>query len=65
MNKVVAKATGLFHTNLNNSVYIGVDFKNKASGRGRNSIRIESINAYNLGLFVLDLAHMPGSICVR
>ena len=30
-----------------------------ASARGRDSLRITSQNAYNEGIFVLDLAHMP------
>lgn len=30
---------------------------------GRSSIRMTSKNTYNHGLFVLDLAHMPDSVC--
>ncbi|PLB41424.1 glycoside hydrolase family 16 protein [Aspergillus candidus] len=44
------------------SVYMGVDFKNQASG-GRQSVRISSNKSYNHGLFILDLQHMPGGIC--
>ncbi|XTI89544.1 glycoside hydrolase family 16 protein [Cenococcum geophilum] len=44
------------------SVYIGVDHSNAASS-GRSSIRIQSKNLYTHGLFILDFAHMPGSIC--
>lgn len=47
----------------NNQVYIGVDSTNVASGTGRKSIRITSNKSYNHGLFILDLAHMPGGIC--
>ena len=42
---------------------MGVDNTNVASGRGRESIRITSKNSYNHGLFMLDLAHMPGGQC--
>ncbi|KAF1849916.1 glycoside hydrolase family 16 protein [Cucurbitaria berberidis CBS 394.84] len=45
-----------------NSIYIGVDYKNKAPN-GRASVRIESKELYKKGLFVLDLAHMPSSTC--
>lgn len=40
-------------------VFIGADTSNVASGRGRKSVRLESKIAYNKGLFVLDLEHMP------
>jgi len=42
-----------------NTIYIGSDHTNKSSGRGRNSIRMQTNTAYNEGLFVLDLNHMP------
>lgn len=44
-------------------IYIGVDHTNIASGRGRNSIRLESKNRYTRGLVLLDLQHMPGGQC--
>ncbi|KAL8715378.1 MAG: hypothetical protein Q9220_000711 [cf. Caloplaca sp. 1 TL-2023] len=47
----------------NGQVMFGVDHANVASGRGRNSIRLTSKAQYTHGLVVLDLAHMPGSIC--
>lgn len=55
----------LFKILPNNSIHIGVDTINKVgnNGRGRNSVRIKSRATYNHGLFVIDLAHMPGSIC--
>ena len=34
-----------------------------ASGRGRDSVRLISKNQYTHGLFVVDLAHMPGNAC--
>lgn len=46
-----------------NKVYIGVDAENRAAIRGRNSVRLHSKANYTHGLFILDLAHMPGSIC--
>ncbi|MCJ1249044.1 hypothetical protein MMC30_006266 [Trapelia coarctata] len=57
-----AQAGGLINTN-NGQVYIGVDYTNQATGRGRNSVRLESHKVYTRALVVLDLAHMPGGIC--
>jgi hypothetical protein len=45
------------------ATYIGVDYTNVASGRGRNSVRLSSKKAYTHGLIVLDLQHMPGGQC--
>ncbi|KAF2256308.1 glycoside hydrolase family 16 protein [Trematosphaeria pertusa] len=56
-----AQSQGLFSVS-GNSVYMGVDSKNKAPN-GRASIRLESKKLYNRGLFVLDVAHMPSSTC--
>ncbi|OCK77407.1 glycoside hydrolase family 16 protein [Lepidopterella palustris CBS 459.81] len=44
------------------SVFIGVDHIHAALS-GRSSIRITSENLYTPGLFISNLAHMPGSIC--
>jgi len=41
------------------AVYIGSDTKNKATGRGRNSVLISTKEVFNNGLFVMDLTHMP------
>ena len=57
-----AQAGGLIK-NDNGKIYIGVDHSNVASGRGRNSVRLSSTKAYNHGLVIIDLDHMPGSIC--
>lgn len=46
----------------NNSIYIGVDHHNKAP-KGRASIRVTSKKAYDHGLFIADIQHMPGGIC--
>jgi len=43
----------------NNFVVIGSDNYNTASGRGRSSIRLTSNKAWNSGLFILDISHMP------
>nr|POF07875.1 endo-1,3(4)-beta-glucanase [Quercus suber] len=40
------------------NAYIGVDHANIASG-GRNSVRLTSNKAYDTGLIILDLEHMP------
>ena len=42
-------------------VFIGVDNKSVVPGghRGRKSIRLESIQRYNSGLFIISLDHVP------
>lgn len=47
---------------LDESVYIGVDYKNKAPS-GRPSVRLESKKTYNQGLLVANITHMPDSTC--
>lgn len=66
-NAGLVKVNEIFQINApiqlnNNKVYVGVDTKNRASS-GRMSVRLESKNQYTHGLFILDLDHMPGSIC--
>ncbi|KAK5059719.1 hypothetical protein LTR84_009602 [Exophiala bonariae] len=63
LSQADAVSSGLLRTYNDGSVYMGVDDTNVATGRGRNSIRIESKKTYNHGLFILDLAHMPGGQC--
>lgn len=46
----------------NESIYIGVDHHHKAP-HGRASVRLTSKKSYNHGLFIVDIEHMPGSIC--
>ena len=46
----------------NDAVYIGVDHTSKST-EGRKSLRLISKKSYNHGLFVADIAHMPGGIC--
>ncbi|PWY74332.1 hypothetical protein BO70DRAFT_296781, partial [Aspergillus heteromorphus CBS 117.55] len=64
-NQSYAESTGLVKVNTNGSFYIGVDHTNTISttGAGRESVRIESNKYYDQGLFIIDLAHMPGSAC--
>ena len=57
-----AQANGLIAAQ-GSQTYIGVDHTNVASGSGRRSVRLSSNQAYDEGLIILDLAHMPGSIC--
>ncbi|KAF2500098.1 hypothetical protein BU16DRAFT_601746 [Lophium mytilinum] len=47
---------------LNNSIYIGADYTNKTP-QGRPSVRVEGKKAYNQGLLVADVLHMPDSTC--
>jgi hypothetical protein len=57
-----AENAGLIYAS-GNATYVGVDSSNVASGSGRQSVRLTSTASYTHGLFVLDLAHMPGSVC--
>ena len=63
VDKETAINKGLFNITSNGSIYIGVDSENKASERGRDSIRLHSNKNYSHGLFVLDLAHIPSNVC--
>lgn len=60
VDRGTAQNTGLIKAD--GTIYMGVDYTNAAPG-GRQSVRISSNKVYNHGLFILDLAHMPGSIC--
>ncbi|KAG5925583.1 hypothetical protein E4U42_004162 [Claviceps africana] len=44
-------------------VFMGVDHQTQYPGNGRKSIRVESHKTFTHGLFIADIAHMPGSIC--
>lgn len=48
--------------NYGNATYMGVDY-NTTSDTGRQSVRITSKKSWNQGLFLADIAHMPGGIC--
>ncbi|CEI38943.1 hypothetical protein FVEN_g10030 [Fusarium venenatum] len=43
-------------------VYMGVDYKTKNPSKGRKSVRVTSHDSFTHGLFIADIAHMPGSI---
>ena len=62
VDKSTASTNGLISTS-GGSVYIGVDHTNTASSPGRQSVRLTSTSTYNHGLVILDLEHMPGSVC--
>ena len=49
-------------SNYNNASYMAVDSQNP-SKIGRPSVRITSKKSFNHGLFIADIAHMPGGIC--
>ena len=67
-----AQASGLIKSGDDGSVIIGVDSTNTynasqpyylTNGVGRPSVRITSTKKYNHGLFIADIAHMPGGVC--
>ncbi|KAK3325448.1 concanavalin A-like lectin/glucanase, partial [Apodospora peruviana] len=44
-------------------VFIGVDHATNGTGLGRSSVRIESKNRYNSGLFIAKFTHLPKPTC--
>lgn len=44
------------------TAYMGVDYTHPAP-KGRPSVRIESNNTYNQGLFIANFTHVPGTAC--
>ncbi|KAL4978285.1 endo-1,3(4)-beta-glucanase xgeA [Aspergillus desertorum] len=65
VNQSYAESAGLVKTTDSGSLYLGVDYETvlTADGPGRESVRIESNEYYDQGLYVVDIQHMPGSIC--
>ncbi|KAL2802844.1 concanavalin A-like lectin/glucanase domain-containing protein [Aspergillus granulosus] len=65
VNQSHAENSGLAKITDTGSLYLGVDYDTvlSPSGPGRESIRIESNEYYDQGLYVVDIQHMPGSIC--
>ncbi|KAE8441440.1 hypothetical protein EG329_004966 [Mollisiaceae sp. DMI_Dod_QoI] len=58
-----ATSAGLANTN-NGQIYLGVDHTTvNPPSPGRASVRVSSNKGYTHGLFIADIAHMPGSIC--
>ncbi|OJJ76633.1 hypothetical protein ASPBRDRAFT_115571, partial [Aspergillus brasiliensis CBS 101740] len=64
-NQSYAESSGLVKVNSNGTFYMGVDHTTKLSsnGPGRESVRIASNKYYDEGLYIIDLQHMPGSVC--
>ncbi|PHH76819.1 hypothetical protein CDD80_1197 [Ophiocordyceps camponoti-rufipedis] len=64
-SKANAEAKGLFSVDENTGVVrLKVDHENQYSpGEGRPSIRLESREQHNHGLFIADFLHMPPSRC--
>jgi len=58
VDRNAAQSHGLINAT-SSQVYIGTDYKNQASGRGRQSVRLTSKTVFNSGLFIIDLSHMP------
>ena len=46
-----------------NAAYIGVEHSHPSFSPGRPSVRLTSKKAFNQGLFIADISHMPGGIC--
>ncbi|EAW08208.1 glycoside hydrolase family 16 protein [Aspergillus clavatus NRRL 1] len=60
VDRATAQNAGLIAAD--NGVYLGVDYTNTAPA-GRQSVRLTSTKSYTHGLVIIDLAHMPASIC--
>ena len=72
VDEATAQSSGLIKSGEDGSVIIGVDSTNTydstkpywlINGVGRPSVRITSTKKYNHGLFIADIAHMPGGVC--
>ncbi|CAG8949392.1 hypothetical protein HYFRA_00005021 [Hymenoscyphus fraxineus] len=61
-NRGDAQNMGLIN-NANNQLYMGVDHTTVNPNGGRPSVRVTSKKSYTHGLFIADIAHMPGSAC--
>ncbi|KAM0250550.1 hypothetical protein ACHAQJ_008560 [Trichoderma viride] len=57
-----ANSLGLAGTS-SGGVYMGVDSTTQSPSNGRKSVRVTSQQSFTHGLFIADIAHMPGSIC--
>ncbi|KAL4868732.1 concanavalin A-like lectin/glucanase domain-containing protein [Aspergillus spectabilis] len=65
VNQSYGEDAGLVKITDTGSLYLGVDYETTltADGPGRESVRIESNEYFDQGLYVVDIQHMPGSIC--
>ncbi|KAL6833821.1 glycoside hydrolase family 16 protein [Trichoderma sp. SZMC 28015] len=57
-----ANSLGLAGTSIG-GVFMGVDYTTQNPPKGRKSVRVSSQQSFTHGLFIADIAHMPGSIC--
>ncbi|ETN42237.1 uncharacterized protein HMPREF1541_04178 [Cyphellophora europaea CBS 101466] len=46
----------------NDTVFLGTDYIS-VTPEGRPSVRVQSKQTYNSGLFIADISHMPGGVC--
>jgi hypothetical protein len=58
VNETTSKALNLTHAT-ETSAILRVDAKTNNTKHGRNSVRIESKNTYDTGLFIFDIIHTP------
>ncbi|KKY18930.1 hypothetical protein UCRPC4_g04690 [Phaeomoniella chlamydospora] len=72
VNKTTAQSSGLINAADGSAVYIGTDYTHKynasaeyynINGVGRPSVRLQSTQTFTHGLFIADIAHMPGGVC--
>jgi hypothetical protein len=65
VNQTTANQTGLVTFGSTGAAYMGVDYKTllSTSKVGRNSVRLVSKKSWTHGLFIADIAHMPGAEC--
>ena len=59
VGKDEAMSSGLAGVNNQGQIFMNADSTNVSASTGRRSVRIASSKAYNKGLFVADLEHMP------
>jgi hypothetical protein len=59
LTQSAAQSAGLINTN-NNQTYMDVDYKTLNPSAGRASVRVSSNAVWTHGLFIADIAHMPG-----
>lgn len=62
VNETTARSRGYIR---DEDLYIGVDHSSvtTVANKSREAVRLRSREAFTHGLFILDLAHMPGGIC--
>ena len=65
VDAATASSTGLTNITADDVIHIKVDNTTVLQpGQNRNSVRIQSKNRYNGGLFILDVIHMPGGCSI-